>query len=255
MCENAVLLLGELGIIGKSASSGYEAVQQIQAAHEKGQNFFAVILDWKMPGMEGLETVRIIRNQLWDKIPIIVISAYDFSEIEEDMIKAGVDAFISKPLFKSKILHVLELFCTAKIPKAAETGLELKAPDLCGRRILLAEDNELNREIAVELLSMHGLLVDTAENGAEAVQCFEASAPGYYTAVLMDIQMPVMDGYQAAAAIRQLPRQDAKTLPIIALSANVFVTDVKSAQAAGMNDHIAKPIDIDGLIAILRQYI
>ena len=255
VCENAVLLLGELGIIGKSASSGYEAVQKIQAAHETGQDFFAVILDWKMPGMDGLETIRIIRNQLWDKIPIIVISAYDLSEIEDDMIKAGADAFISKPLFKSKILHVLELFCTAKIPTPAEIGLELKAPDLCGRRILLAEDNELNREIAVELLSMHGLLVDTAENGAEAVHCFEASAPGYYTAVLMDIQMPVMDGYQATAVIRRLPRQDAKTLPIIALSANVFVTDVKSAQAAGMNDHIAKPIDIDGLIAILRQYI
>lgn len=255
VCESAVLLLNELGMKGKWVLSGIEAVHCMEEAHNNKENFFAIILDWKMPEIDGLETIKIIRNKLWKEIPIIIVSAYDLSDIESDFIKAGADAFITKPLFKSKILHVLELFCSSNTFRNKNIQTEETSLELCGKRILLVEDNELNREIATELLSMQGILVESALNGKEAVDMFIESKPGYYTAILMDIQMPIMDGYQATTLIRNLPRMDALTIPIIALSANVFVSDVKAAQMAGMNDHIAKPIDVKYLIEIIKKYL
>ena len=253
VCESATMLLQELGMRSSWVMSGAEAVERVVEAHQRQDDFYAVILDWKMPDMDGLETVKVIRRRVGSKVPIIIISAYDYSNIEKEFIDAGADAFISKPLFKSKMLHVLQLFCDAYKTDAVET-LPEQHIHLEGKRVLLAEDNELNSEIAVELLEMHGLTVETAENGLLAVERFKKSLPGYYDAVLMDIQMPVMDGYEATAAIRALPRPDAASVPILALTANAFVTDAGKAKNAGMNDHITKPINLEVLFAALRRW-
>lgn len=254
VCENAALLLNELGMRGCWVLSGVEAVESVQKAHHQGEDYFAVILDWKMPEIDGLETVRLIRRQMGEEMPIIIISAYDFSDIEEEFLSAGADAFITKPLFKSKMLHVLQLFCYTDKTETEETGEEEFHARLLGKRVLLAEDNDLNREIAVELLKMQEILVETAENGKQAIEMFEASKPGYYQAILMDIQMPVMDGYEATAKIRAMCRADSN-LPIFALTANAFVSDMVRAQSVGMNDHVSKPIDIEKLVGILEQWV
>lgn len=254
VCENAALLLNELGMRGCWVLSGAEAVESVQKAHHQGEDYFAVILDWKMPEIDGLETVRLIRRQMGEEMPIIIISAYDFSDIEEEFLSAGADAFITKPLFKSKMLHVLQLFCYTDKTETEETGEEEFHARLLGKRVLLAEDNDLNREIAVELLKMQEILVETAENGKQAIEMFEASKPGYYQAILMDIQMPVMDGYKATAKIRAMCRADSN-LPIFALTANAFVSDMVRAQSVGMNDHVSKPIDIEKLVGILEQWV
>lgn len=253
VCESATMLLQELGMRSSWVMSGAEAVECVVEAHQRQEDFYAVILDWKMPDMDGLETVKVIRRQVGSKVPIIIISAYDYSNIEKEFIDAGADSFISKPLFKSKMLHILQLFCDAYKTDAVET-LPEQHIYLEGKRVLLAEDNELNSEIAVELLEMHGLTVETAESGLLAVERFKKSLPGYYDAVLMDIQMPVMDGYEATAAIRALPRPDAASVPILALTANAFVTDAGKAKNAGMNDHITKPINLEVLFAALRRW-
>ena len=255
VCENATALLYELGMRGYWVLSGAEAVENIAAAHNCGDDYFAVILDWKMPEMDGLETVKAIRSRLGEYVPIIVISAYDYSDIEEEFLNAGADAFITKPLFKSKMLHVLQLFLSicrfdTSVPMAEE-----KYPRLAGKRILLAEDNELNREIAIELLHMQDIIVESAENGRQAVDLFQSSVPGYYSAILMDIQMPVMNGYEATKAIRRLDRADAVSIPILALTANAFTADVGMSRSCGMNDHIAKPIDIQRLVHVLQKWI
>lgn len=255
VCENAAALLNELGMRGYWVLSGREAVWEVEEAHIRKDDFFAVIIDWKMPGMDGLETVKAIRNKLKKNVPIIIISAYDYSDIEEEFIKAGADAFITKPLFKSKMLHILQLFCSSNQIDAVSDYVKETRSTLTGRRILLAEDNDLNREIVVELLQMQGMYIDTAENGKYAVNMFSESEPGEYAVILMDLQMPVMDGYEATAAIRSLNRIDATTIPIIALTANAFASDVGKARSVGMNDHVAKPIDVEHLIDILQNWI
>lgn len=254
-CEDAAALLNELGMRGYWVLSGREAVSRVMTAHEQGDDFFAVVLDWKMPDMDGMETVKAIRKRLGDDVPIIIISAYDYSDIEEEFLRAGADAFITKPLFKSKILHVLQLFISAKQTDTESSKEEEKYMDLCSKRVLLAEDNDINREIAVELLKLHDIEVDTVENGQRAVNVFEASALGTYDAILMDIQMPVMNGYDATLAIRNLNRDDARTIPILAMTADAFAADVAKARNAGMNDHIAKPIEINHLLNVLQRWI
>lgn len=224
------------------------------AAHEAADDFFAVILDWMMPGMDGLETLRLIRQKVGPDVPIVIISAYDYSEIEEKFRLAGADAFITKPLFKSKMIHTFHKFCRQDRLGVQAAPAGKRRPRMEGKKLLLVEDNELNREIAVELLAMHGLLADTAENGQIAVERFQASAPGEYACILMDIQMPVMDGYQASEAIRRLEREDARAIPILALTANAFAADVGRAHSAGMNDHISKPIDVDQLIGAIQLW-
>ena len=224
-------------------------------AHENADDFFAVILDWMMPEMNGLETVKVLRRHLGKNVPIIIISAYDYSDIEEEFKRAGADAFITKPLFKSKILHVLQLFCQTRTSDAVSLPVPEQRPALAGKRVLLAEDNDLNREIAVELLEMNGLVVDAVENGRQAVELFAQSAPGAYSCILMDIQMPVMNGYDATEAIRGMDRADARAIPIFALTANAFASDLGKTHSVGMNDHIAKPLDIDHLIEVLQRWI
>ena len=253
VCESASALLTELGMRGCWVLSGAEAVTRAEEAHKCGDDFFAVILDWKMPEMDGLETVKVLRKRLGNHVPIIIISAYDYSDIEAEFLQAGADAFISKPLFKSKMLHVLQLFLESGHSTGSGAAEEQSRPALADKRILLAEDNELNREIAIELLEMQEIIVEAVENGQEAVEAFRSSPIGYYNAILMDIQMPVMNGYDAAAAIRSLEREDAPSVPILALTANAFTTDIGKAYSVGMNDHIAKPIDVERLITVLER--
>ena len=256
VCESASALLNELGMRGYWVLTGQEAVCCIVKAHETGDDFFAVILDWKMPGMDGLETVRVIREKLGPDVPIIIISAYDYSDIEEEFKKAGADAFITKPLFKSKMLHVLQLFCqTLNTDTAVVHPFKKGHPSFEGKRILLVEDNELNREIAEELLQMQGFVVDTVENGRYAAEQFGNSAPGTYACILMDVQMPVMNGYEATRAIRTMEREDAGSIPIIALTANAFAADMGKARSVGMSDYIAKPIDVGNLTDTLKRWL
>ena len=255
LCESVSEILNELGMQCSWVLSGREAVDRVAAAHEAAEDFFAVILDWIMPDIDGLETLKRIRKKVGIDMPIIIVSAYDFSEIEDKFRLAGADAFITKPLFKSKMVHTFHKFCRIDRSDARSALRERSDAALDGKKLLLAEDNELNREIAVELLETHGLLIDTAENGSIAVKKFEASAPGEYAGILMDIQMPVMDGYKATKMIRSLEREDARTIPILALTANAFASDIGKAHSAGMNDHIAKPIDIEILMEILRRWI
>ena len=253
-CENATALLNELGMRGYWVLSGAEAVSRISDAHVQHDDFFAVILDWKMPEMDGLQTVRAIRGRLGDDVPIIIISAYDYSEIEEEFLQAGADAFITKPLFKSRMLQVLLLFVTENRSDATESISIETCSSAIEKRVLLAEDNDINRDIAVELLEMQNIRVDAVENGQKAVETFKASSPGEYSAILMDIQMPVLNGYDATSAIRSLNRADARTIPIFALTADAFTADVVKARSVGMNEHIAKPIDITHLMTVLQKW-
>lgn len=255
ICESAAEILNALGMRSSWVLSGKEAVRRIVEAHEAHDDFFSVILDWKMPGMDGLETIKVIRKILGLKVPIIVISAYDYSDIEEEFRFAGADAFITKPLFKSKITNVFRQFFENGRAEAFPLPVRKIQSSLEGRRILLVEDNELNREIAVELLGMYGFLIDEAENGQIAVERFKASAPGTYDCILMDIQMPVMNGYQASETIRKLKKEDARKIPILALTANAFASDIGKAHSAGMNDHIAKPIEVDRLIETMQRWL
>ena len=235
--------------------SGREAVDRVVKAHEQSDDFFAVILDWIMPDIDGLETLKLIRTRVGPDMPIIIISAYDFSEIEDKFRLAGADAFITKPLFKSKIVYAFQKFRRNDRSESRSAMHTRPNAALNGKKLLLAEDNELNREIAMELLKAHGLLIDTADNGLMAVDRFKTSAPGEYACILMDIQMPVMDGYKATRAIRALEHEDAHTIPILALTANAFASDIGKAHSAGMNDHIAKPIDVELLMETLGRWI
>ena len=212
-------------------------------------------LDWKMPEMDGIETARQIRKRICKEITIIVLTSYEFSEIEEEAKAAGIDAFIAKPLFRSRLTATLRQFTSGKTEKTARNYLEeLAKADYTGKRILLVEDNELNREIAVEILQMTGAEVETAENGKIAVEKVEASPKGSYDLVFMDIQMPVMNGYEATAAIRSLPGEKGK-LPIVAMTANAFAEDVQLAKNTGMNGHIAKPLDMNKLNDVLENWL
>lgn len=254
VCESASELLAELGMVSDWVLSGKEAVERVIDAHNNREDFFSVILDWKMPDMDGLETVKAIRAELGRSVPIIIISAYDYSDIEDEFRAVGADAFITKPLFKSKMVYAFQQFCKHD-EKETGTVLVKQQAVSAGKRILLVEDNELNREIAAELLQMQGFLIDEAENGKQAVEKFQAAPHGVYDCILMDIQMPVMDGYEATKAIRMLKNEDAQSIPIIALTANAFASDLGKAHSAGMNDHIAKPIDVGHLMEVLFRWI
>ena len=219
----------------------------------RAHDYHAVLLDWKMPGMDGIETARRLRAQLGEGVPILLISAYDWSDVEHEARAAGVSGFLSKPLFKSTLYYGLRRFAQDASDAPSEQA-EPAAPDFTGVRLLVAEDNELNWEIAHELLSAFGFEPDWAENGQICVDKFAASAPGAYAAVLMDLRMPVMNGYDAARAIRASGRPDAQ-VPIIAMTADAFAEDVQRCHEAGMNAHVAKPIDVRELVRLLQRYV
>lgn len=253
LCQSAVHSLGEIGINAEWCLDGRTAVDMVERRYNEGNGYEIVLLDWKMPGMDGFETTREIRKRVGDEVPIFIISAYDWSDIEEEARSAGVQGFISKPLFKSNLYLSL---CNCMLQQAEEESdkeQETKI-DFKGKRILVAEDNDLNWEIAEELLSEAQLKLERAENGKICVEKFQASSPGYYDGILMDIRMPVMTGYDAAVAIRALDREDAG-LPIIAMTADAFADDIQRCLDCGMNEHISKPIDVDRVLDILKKYI
>ena len=215
-----------------------------------GDAFHAYIIDWRLPDMNGIEVTRQIRS-LGDDTPIIILTAYDWSDIEEEARNAGVTAFCSKPMFMSDLRKTL---MTAIGQREAESGENLPdTNDFEGKRLLLAEDNELNREIALEILGEYGFDIDTAENGLEAFEKMSASRPGEYDLVLMDIQMPIMDGYEATRRIRLLDKPEQSKVPIIAMTANAFDEDRKAALECGMNGFISKPLNMNELIHVLNR--
>lgn len=252
LCYSTADVLKEIGINPECAFGGREAVEMVKKRHERGDDYQLALIDWKMPEMDGLETTKEIRKHLGDEVPILIISAYDWSDIKDEAIKAGAHGFISKPLFKSNLYLGLCRFVEGRDGMADEG--EKKVKDFTGKRILIAEDNDLNWEIANELLSAAGFKLERAENGKICVEKFEASKEGEYDVILMDIRMPVMNGYDAASAIRALDRSDAK-LPIIAMTADAFSEDIQHSLDCGMNAHISKPIDVNKVINELTKYL
>ncbi len=254
VCDSICKRLCDLGVKAISAPSGSAAVEKVVEAKETGQDIFAVIIDYKMPGMDGIETTRRIREKVGKGLPIIMISAYDLSDHVDAALRAGANGFITKPLFRSSLVYKLGQFLE-NYKKETPINKAKTQNTFAGERILLVEDNALNREIAVVLLTKTGAAVDTAENGKLAVEKMVDSPIGYYNLILMDMQMPVMDGCTATRAIRALPRADAETIPIIAMTANAFADDRKQTQDAGMNEHLAKPIDIEQLHHVLQKWL
>lgn len=247
--------LEEAGLVGEWAGSGEDAIRQISVRHKENLDYFAVIMDLKMPGMNGIETTRRIREIVGDDLPVIILSAYDIESYETEARKAGANGFVTKPLFRSKLVQVLKRYVTKENQPQDTSRTSLSGWDFSGKQILLVEDNELNREIAEEIIGSTGAFIESAVNGQEAVDKVSASPEGYYQLILMDIQMPVMDGYEATRRIRALSRTDIRTIPIVAMTANAFSEDVKKAKEAGMNCHISKPIDIKVLMNTLEGYL
>ena len=248
-------ILHNIGMDATSVYSGEDAVAEIVRHHEQGEDFSAVILDWKMPNMDGVQATAEIRKKVGDVIPVIILSAYDWTDIEQEARDIGVNAFIAKPLFRSRLIYVLRsLVNQTERSTSADVDL-LDENKFNGKRILLVDDIELNREIASELLTMNGIEVECAFDGQMAVDTLEEKPANYYDLVFMDIQMPNLNGYEATKAIRASDREDLKTIPIIAMSADAFSDDVHKSKESGMNDHISKPIDIPKLMGILETWL
>lgn len=256
ICESTCITLEGLGMKGDYALDGKNAVEKVCRAHEACNDYFACLIDWQMPGMNGLETTRRIHEAVGSDVPIIIISAYDWDDIEDEARLAGADAFISKPLFRSRLYAVF-----TEIPKIGQKKEDVNQledfghRDYSSKRVLLVEDNALNREIAIEIIGSTGASVDSAENGKIAVDMFQRSEAGYYDMIFMDVRMPVMNGYEATRAIRNSTHADAGRIPIIALTANAFVEDVAKTKQSGMNSHMSKPIELQTLFGVMEQYL
>ena len=251
-CDSVTKMLVKVGMRSEWTLSGKEAVLRARQSMELGDAFHAYIIDWRLPDMNGIEVTRQIRS-MGDDTPIIILTAYDWSDIEVEARAAGVNAFCAKPLFMSDIRETLMAAIGQKQTGAEDRILPEAGPDFRGRCILLVEDNELNREIAEELLKQYGFLVDIAENGAEAVEKVKNSAPGTYDLVLMDIQMPVMNGYEATEQIRALEDPALAKIRILAMTANAFDEDRKQALKCGMDGFLSKPIVMEELIRTLQN--
>jgi signal transduction histidine kinase/DNA-binding response OmpR family regulator len=242
--------LGTLGVSADTAGSGAEAIDKILGRRQEGRNYDLVIIDWKMPEMNGVETVRRIRSDIDEKIPILLISAYDVSEIEDEAKKAGANGFVSKPLFRSTLYDKINQLLGKEV-SSAET--EDDHSDLEGIHILVAEDNDINWEIIQATLAMYGMTSDRAENGRICVDMMKNAAKGKYTLIFMDVQMPEMNGLDATRAIRRMEDTWASSIPIIAMTADAFSENVTECLNAGMNGHIAKPFDVKLVIKEIRK--
>lgn len=249
-CSSVTRMLSIIGMRPDWTTSGKEAVLRVKMAGEQNDEYAAYIIDWLMPDMNGIEVVRRIRGIIGDEKPIIILTAYDWSDIEEEARKAGVTAFCSKPIFLSELREILESPFTVNKQEDTESENEIF---FNGKKILLVEDNEINQEIAVEILKEMGFIMDVAGDGSIAVDKVKSADYGQYDLILMDIQMPIMDGYEAARQIRALKDPILANIPIIAMTANAFEEDRKAAFDAGMNAHIAKPIDTQKLMELLKD--
>lgn len=248
LCESVLDSLKYIGISAEYVKDGETAVELVVKRHKEHNNFQIILLDWKLTGIDGIETARRIRKEIGENTPLLLISAYDWSEIEQEATEAGINGFIAKPLFKSTLYYGLKKFVgdedsSEDEQNSGEQNSGEQNLGMVGKRILIAEDNELNWEVATTLLEARGMITEWAENGKICVEKFTQSPVGYYDAILMDVRMPVMMGYEATRIIRALEREDAD-LPIIAMTADAFAEDVKKCMDCGMNAHIAKPIDV-----------
>jgi len=255
VCDSVSKMLKSIGLRSEWTTSGREAAYRAKSAYEEGDPYHTYIIDWQMPEMSGIETARKIRSAVGEEAPIIILTAYDWTDIEEEAKEAGVTAFCAKPLFMSDLKAAL--LAANQIGDAKQTEAEAvwAQMDFEGKRLLLVEDNELNREIASVILEEAGFQIESAPDGTDAVAMVEQSAEGYYDAILMDVQMPVMNGYEATKAIRAMRRRDLKNLPIIAMTANAMEEDKEAALKSGMNAHVAKPLDVELLMNVLRRFL
>ena len=250
--KNTIRILKSMGVHAEWTQSG-EAAIELLIEHNRNRDDYQIVLsDWKLPGMNGVQLAKEIRHRLGNEMPVILISAYDWSEFEQEAREASISGFISKPLFKSTLFHGLRQYMDMEIKKDEDRNTDMR---LSGYRILLAEDNELNAEIARELLMDIGMEVAWAEDGRSCLKMFEKSPVGYYDAILMDLRMPHMTGYEAAQAIRTSKHAAAVSIPIIAMTADAFSEDIQKCLRCGMNAHIAKPIDLQVLTRLLKKYL
>ena len=249
-CEHARLILGQVGVSCEMALSGAEGLQMTKVRHARREPYNLILVDWRMPDMDGVETARRIRDAVGNETPVIILTSYNWDEIEDEARRAGVDTFVAKPLFAGT---VLDEFREAFKKKNAE--LVRETVDLKGRRVLLAEDVAVNAEIMMMVLSMREIQADHAENGRIAVEKFVEHEEGYYDAILMDMRMPEMDGLEATRRIRETNRPDAGKIPIIALTANAFDEDVQNSMQAGLNAHLSKPVEPETLFRTLEELI
>ncbi|MCD2491591.1 response regulator [Lacrimispora sp. NSJ-141] len=253
VCESAVATLHEMGITAQWVDSGRKAVERVREMWVAGNHYDMILIDWKMPEMDGIETARRVRAIVGPEVTIIIMTAYDWIAIEQEAKLAGVNLLMSKPMFKSSLVSAFSK--ALGIQQEHQRKEEPVDYDFTGKRILLVEDNALNTEVAKMLLEDKGFTVDTAENGLRAMELFNKSQEGFYDAILMDIRMPLMDGLTAAGNIRHLSNADSGTVPIIAMTANAFDDDIEKSKAAGMNAHLAKPIDPSRLYQTLYDFI
>ena len=253
-CESISLILQETGIRADWVMNGMEAVEKAWQAHVMEDDYCIVIVDWKMPEMDGVETARRIRARLGSGMPILLLSAYDWENVKEEAIQAGINGFLTKPIFKADILEQMKQYIQGGYQEYEEQQIQ-ETENLEGVRILVADDNELNLEIMFEILNSSGAEVDCVHNGKEALDTYLKSSQGYYQIILMDVHMPEMDGLQATKKIRNSGRPDASIVPIIAMTADVFKEDIRRCKDAGMDAHIGKPVELDKLYSMVRKFI
>ena len=249
-CEHAQVVLGQLGISCEMATSGMDALEMVRMRHARRADYNLILVDWKMPEMDGLETTRQIRAIVGHNTPIIILTSYSWDDIADEAREAGVDTFAAKPLFAGTVMDEFREAFRKKNEK-----LVRETADLRGRRVLLAEDMAVNAEIMMMVLAMREMEAEHAENGRVAVETFAAHEPGYYDAILMDMRMPEMDGLEATRRIRAMDRPDAKEIPIIALTANAFDEDVQRSMQAGLNAHLSKPVEPEILFETLESLV
>lgn len=251
LCTSAVATCQELGLIAEWTQDGMEAVRMVEEHHKNNDDYNFVLMDWKMPNMDGIETIKEMRKHISVDIPVFLISAYSWMDVERILQDTEIAGFISKPLFKSNLYTSLLQYANHEV-QMSDASEETEG--LEGKKLLLAEDNDINYEIVAEVLSMYGIEVDRAENGRDCVEIFEKTENGYYDALLMDVHMPIMDGYEATRRIRQMNRED-KNLPIIAMTADVFSDNIERCLESGMNECITKPFDVKECLRVLKKYI
>ncbi len=252
LCSSVISNLEELGVHAEWTTDGNKAVEMVEASHENHRDYDFILIDWKMPGMDGIQTMHEIRRRWKQEVPMFLISAYDWSDVEEQIDVSVIDGFIPKPLFKSTLYEKLVQY--TEDYDGPETAQEENEVSFEGKRVLLAEDIDINWEVACGMLEPTGLEFERAVNGKDCVEKFEASEAGYYDVILMDVRMPVMNGYDATKEIRKLDRPD-KDLPIIAMTADAFSDDVQVCLDCGMNGHLSKPIDLNECVRVLKKFL
>jgi CheY-like chemotaxis protein len=250
--EHARIVLDEVGITADTCSDGQTALKMLEIQHMKHEPYNLVLLDWKMPGMNGVEVAKEIRERYDNETTVIILTAFNWDEIMDDALHIGVDSFLAKPLFAS---NVIDEFERAARKNSMSIYKDRVRAELKGRHILMAEDVMINAEILKQIITIREAEIDHAENGRIVLEMFEKSPVGYYDAILMDVRMPEMDGLEATRAIRALDRSDAQTIPIVALTANAFDEDVQHSLQAGMNAHLSKPVDPEHLYQTLEELI